>query len=136
MASIRGLSRNQQPLTLDIHDGDTVTTINLEYRPRAWTDELQEALGETGPGVTKRLNHMLVELIAGWDLTLDDDDPAPIPISMEGMRELDVPLKNAIGLAISQHIADPNRLTASRPGSAAGANGALSTSPTFIGSSG
>jgi hypothetical protein len=80
-------------------------TINVTYRPAAYTpaleEESQRMLQETtdGASLSRMLATLLEPIMESWDV-LDDQDQ-PIPCTLEGLREVPFQLQSAVIQAVA-----------------------------------
>lgn len=64
-----------------------------------------EQLGETSEGMYESLEwapRIIVQLVAAWDLVYQEGDEEPVPLTIEGIDELDVDLVQALARKLSE----------------------------------
>lgn len=84
-----------KPLTFEF-EGEV---INLTYRPNVYTLGLQRRLVESqSEGDIDTLTSQMVEFIASWDLTEDDE---PLPLTKEGIEKVPLMVLKALDEAIA-----------------------------------
>lgn len=96
--------------SVDVFFGSEKATVL--YRPQAYNDETAQAL-KTAKEPTDGINGYLAALIASWDL---EDEHGAIPVTIDGMRRVPVPIKVALVQAIERDVLDPSFTTASPSG--------------------
>lgn len=105
------LRADMRSVTLDI-EGESLT---ITYRPSAITpeaeDQLRDLSGQARPGAA--LAELLANLIAGWDLFGDDEQP--LPITPETLRRLPTAFLASAMQAIAEDIR-PNGRSAATSG--------------------
>lgn len=81
-------------------------TLQVEYRPMSYTPEELDAMQakaleakDAKAGVDSMIDSML-NLLVGWDLTDDEDNP--IPVTREGLRKVPLNVYTAITQAVAK----------------------------------
>lgn len=114
MASLAKLTAQRVTIQVPIDD----ETVSVTYRPRAYSEELEEALraaqdDERGAAMVREAFAAIVE---SWDLRWDEADPEPIPVTREGLRAVPSEVLGALLAKIGDDRAPDPKAKRSSPG--------------------